>query len=386
MRQRLPRGSGLMRAVIVAMLLFLLPFPPAVPVAYAQISDGATLTVLRGEVAVIHADGTALQPAPSGITVQPGDEIRTLSATGALITFYVGTEIELGPETILVVDRVEVKAGKVDISLKQVLGTSLSRVQSIADPTSAYRIEAGGSVAVVRGSTLAVRGPEITPTGVYVSMVCLDCGGGSYVEDRENGDREPLGPQARGYTWGVQHRPSGGPEKRGEFEPFKVQPGMGPVGNAVMGITTAEHNGAKEIGHGPPGRAPMGQLRERAGRDARDRRERPRDGKPPKPLQFALNCVNATAGSICTVTIQAAPGVSLSLDVETRQGPVNVIESKSVCGPAGPDGLLVCSFTLLGKVFQQGKARLLVEFPDGERRLEEFPILCASLPGPGALC
>ena len=383
MQQRLARGRGLMHALVLAAILILLPFPPA---AHAQVGDGATLTVLRGEVALIHPNGTAVQPAPSGIIVQPGDEIRTLTATGALITFYVGTEIELGPETILVVDRVEVKGGKVDISLKQVLGTSLSRVQSIADPTSAYRIEAGGSVAVVRGSTLAVRGPEITPTGVFVSMVCIDCGGGSYVEDIENGDREPLGPQARGYTWGMQHRPGGGPEKRGEFEPFKVQPGMGPVGNAVMGITTAEHSAAKEVGHGPPGRAPLGQIRERAGRDARDRRERPRDGKPPKPLQFGLNCTNLAVGSLCIVTVQAEPGVRLRLDVETKTGPLSVIEPNATCGPAGPDGLLVCPFHLIGNVFQKGHAVLEIEFPDGERRREEFPILCVPPRDPGALC
>ena len=44
----------------------------------AQVQDGATMTVLRGQVAVVRPDGSAVQPAPSGTVVRPGDEIRTL--------------------------------------------------------------------------------------------------------------------------------------------------------------------------------------------------------------------------------------------------------------------------------------------------------------------
>ena len=55
--------------------------------------------MLRGSVAVVHTDGTAIQPAPTGTVVYPTDEIRTLSASGALITFFTGTEIEMGDET-----------------------------------------------------------------------------------------------------------------------------------------------------------------------------------------------------------------------------------------------------------------------------------------------
>jgi hypothetical protein len=56
-------------------------------------------------VAVVHADGSAVQPAPSGTLVKAGDEIRTLTRTGALITFFAGTEIEMGEDTILVVEQ-----------------------------------------------------------------------------------------------------------------------------------------------------------------------------------------------------------------------------------------------------------------------------------------
>src|SRR5262245_35543663 len=72
----------------------------------AQVEQGATLTVLRGQVAVVHPDGTAVQPAASGTSVRVGDEIRTISKSGALVTFFTGTEIEMSDDTILVVEQV----------------------------------------------------------------------------------------------------------------------------------------------------------------------------------------------------------------------------------------------------------------------------------------
>jgi hypothetical protein len=159
-------------ALALALLPALAPLAPA-RVAAAQVEEGATMTVLRGQVAVLRPDGTAVQPAPSGTVVRAGDEIRTLSRSGALITFFLGTEIELGEDTILVVERVSREGERVDISLKQVFGASLHRVQSFADPGSAYRVEVGGAVAAVRGTTFLVYGP--TDEGV-VGIVCLeDC-------------------------------------------------------------------------------------------------------------------------------------------------------------------------------------------------------------------
>ena len=51
--------------------------------AFAQVQQGATLTILRGQVAIIRPNGSALQPAPNGSTVDVGDEIRTISKSGA---------------------------------------------------------------------------------------------------------------------------------------------------------------------------------------------------------------------------------------------------------------------------------------------------------------
>ena len=168
------RGSALRtaRALLPLVFAILVLAPAARPApAVAQIRDGATMTVLKGMVAVLRPDGTAEQPAPSGTLVKSGDEIRTLNESGATITFFVGTEIEMGEETILVVERAAIDDGRIDVSLRQVLGVSLHRVHGLADAGSSYRIDVGGAVALVRGTEFLVYGP--TDENV-VGIVCLD--------------------------------------------------------------------------------------------------------------------------------------------------------------------------------------------------------------------
>jgi hypothetical protein len=169
----LPRPVALLRAAAVFALLALLPL--SFDTSAAQIQDGATMTVLRGQVAVIFGDGSAMQPAPSGTIVRAGDEIRTVGSSAAAITFFVGTEVELGADTILVVERVSGRDGTVDVSLKQVFGATLNRIQTFTDPRSVYRIEAGGAVAVVRGTEFLIYGP--TPEGIVVIVCLRDCDG-----------------------------------------------------------------------------------------------------------------------------------------------------------------------------------------------------------------
>src|SRR5205823_6169386 len=131
---------------------------------------------LRGQIAVVRSDGTAVQPAPSGTIVNSGDEIRTLDKTGALLTFFSGSELELGENTIMAVTQISKQGDQVEVSLRQVLGASVSRVQSLGSPGSSYRIEAGGAVAVVRGTTFALVGPIATSQGNIVVIACgSDC-------------------------------------------------------------------------------------------------------------------------------------------------------------------------------------------------------------------
>jgi hypothetical protein len=78
-------------ALLVIAALLLITFSPSL--TSAQTAQGATMTVLQGEVDVVHPDGSAIRPAPSGTTVNVGDKISTLSQGGAVITFFSGTEM-----------------------------------------------------------------------------------------------------------------------------------------------------------------------------------------------------------------------------------------------------------------------------------------------------
>lgn len=179
-------AGGRMGRCVVLVVACLLAHVAAPSVVEAQVSDGATMTVLRGTVALLHGDGTAAQPAPSGTIVHVGDEIRTLKGSGALITFFAGTEIELGEETALAVDRISLAGDHIDVSLRQVFGASLHRVQALTDPGSSYRVEVGGAVAMVRGTSFLIYGPTDEQV---VGIVCLeDC------TDRTTFTGCPMGP------------------------------------------------------------------------------------------------------------------------------------------------------------------------------------------------
>ena len=60
MRVRVHTAGTLLLGLLLALSSALLPSLGSAPVA-----QGATLTVLRGQVAVIRPDGSAVQPAPS---------------------------------------------------------------------------------------------------------------------------------------------------------------------------------------------------------------------------------------------------------------------------------------------------------------------------------
>ena len=164
-------ASSILAAVLLALSSVLAPLPP---IGYGQVADGATMTVLKGEVAVVHQDGSAVQPAPSGTTVTPGDQIRTLTKSGALITFFTGTEIELGEDSVMQVERVSRNGEQIDVSLTQVFGTSLHRVHKLTELGSSYRVDVGGAVALVRGTVFAVG--YVPPHRVlYVQEGAIDC-------------------------------------------------------------------------------------------------------------------------------------------------------------------------------------------------------------------
>lgn len=125
------------------------------PAVRAQTAVGATLTVLRGSVGVLRADGTPISPAASGLMLGQGDQVATLGPSSILITFFNGTEFELGNNTTIIIRDLTREGSTTTIGIQSVVGTVLNRVVTLTDSGSTYRVEAGGTVALVRGTVFA---------------------------------------------------------------------------------------------------------------------------------------------------------------------------------------------------------------------------------------
>src|SRR5215212_8789177 len=147
---RRPPPEPLLR-LLLCLLVLALAVAPAIPVG-AQVRQGATLTVLRGAVSVLRGDGTPVAPAASGITVGPGDQVATAGRASALVTFFDGSEVELGSDTTIIVHELSSQGGQNTITLESAFGSTVHRVVTLTDAGSSYRVEAGGSVALVRGT------------------------------------------------------------------------------------------------------------------------------------------------------------------------------------------------------------------------------------------
>lgn len=149
MRERL--RSLLVFAILVGLLA-------QSALALGQIGQGATLTVLRGTVSVIRADGTAASPAASGLVLGVGDHVATVGRSSALVTFFDGSEIELGADTSIAIHEMQANSsGQITILIENVLGSTVHRIVTFLNPGSVYRILAGGTVTEVHGTTLGHR-------------------------------------------------------------------------------------------------------------------------------------------------------------------------------------------------------------------------------------
>jgi uncharacterized membrane protein YgcG len=161
------RVTGQLRPVRLALcaLMSLLTLAAAADVARAQTPQGATLTVQNGTVAVVFANGSAVQPAGSGVTLGVGDQIGTVGNATALVTFFEGSELELGPQTTIILREIQSSGNEVHVAVEDVFGTAFGRVKTFASPNSSYRMQnpGGQTVAVIRGS--------------FVRMTVFDTGG-----------------------------------------------------------------------------------------------------------------------------------------------------------------------------------------------------------------
>jgi hypothetical protein len=129
--------------------------PPSEP--SGPVTPQTILSFKGGEVYVMRAGTDEWIPVEVGMTLQPGDYIKTANGSNAEVTFFEGSTIELhGGTQISLADISLSETGSTTISITQYCGETVSRVQSLTDAESGYEVETEAATAVVRGSTMIV--------------------------------------------------------------------------------------------------------------------------------------------------------------------------------------------------------------------------------------
>jgi hypothetical protein len=154
--------------VVLTAVLTLWPATPA----ESQLAVGATLTVLSGTANVVRADGTAIGSATSGLDLGIGDQVDTQASSKALVTFFDGTEVELGADASLLLRDMAVNGSQTAITVESLAGSSVHRVATLLAPGSTYQVQSGGTVALVRGT---VFNHDVLPNGDVV-VDLKECG------------------------------------------------------------------------------------------------------------------------------------------------------------------------------------------------------------------
>jgi len=156
-------------AFLVAGALFL----SAASAVGAQTPQGATLTVSSGQAGVVKADGARLSPARSGLDLGVGDQVGTIGDSDALVTFFEGTELELGKDTTIILREIRSSGNEVHVTIEDVLGVTNSRLKAFVNPNSSYQVQNPGGTVVAVGRGTRIYFGEISPRLAVIGL--FDC-------------------------------------------------------------------------------------------------------------------------------------------------------------------------------------------------------------------
>ena len=131
----------------------------------------STLTILsiaEGSVSVMKAGTASWIEAQVGMSLGPGDSVKTGDNSSAKITFFDGSTIELQAGTVIGIASLNISrdTGSTTITLEQTIGNTISRVTKLVDPASRYEVETPTGVVAVRGSAVEVHVTEDGTTRV----------------------------------------------------------------------------------------------------------------------------------------------------------------------------------------------------------------------------
>jgi hypothetical protein len=105
---------------------------------------------------VVQANGSAVAPAASGMKLDSGDRVATVGRASALVTFFDGSEVELGADTTIAIQDASGSNGLVTIVIENIMGSSVHRVAPLTEPGSTYRVISGDSELLVKGTVVGV--------------------------------------------------------------------------------------------------------------------------------------------------------------------------------------------------------------------------------------
>jgi hypothetical protein len=136
--------------------------------ALGQINFGATLTVLRGTVSVVQGNGTAVSPAPNGMRLTAGDRVATVGRASALVTFFDGSEVELGADTTIAIEDATGNGDLVTIIIENIVGSTVHHVATLTSPGSTYKVVANDTEMLVKGTVVGHANDGDGNTTVYL--------------------------------------------------------------------------------------------------------------------------------------------------------------------------------------------------------------------------
>ena len=133
------------------------PLGAPVPVEAQSFSQQATLTVSSPPVEVQRSSGSR-DSATGGTTVNVGDRVFTGPGGAARLTFFQGSEVEIGESSEIMVQQMDQKpGGATTVGIGQAVGSTFSKVASLFNPASRFQVNTPSAVAVVRGTNLAIK-------------------------------------------------------------------------------------------------------------------------------------------------------------------------------------------------------------------------------------
>ncbi len=162
-----------LRAVNAALVLAVLALG-VMPLFAAE--PTAQLGVVSGTVAVIHANGSAVQPAGAGTSLGPGDRISTVGKSSAIIELPGIGQIELGANTTIIVHELRTASGATVVTIEIVQGMIVNRQAATTDTRLAFRIVDPSGQAVAYATSNAVFGVGRDENG-NVPVACSSCAG-----------------------------------------------------------------------------------------------------------------------------------------------------------------------------------------------------------------